>query len=233
MCNANPPLLPAMMSVGTSRRGGFDHSIARRAKADGNLIDAGKGLQFRRGPCQLAGRGQMGNSHEQSFRLRQSAFERRVALFLPKSGVLSMILIAPESAPLALARGCGLTLHGRSLRSSGPWQGMGGRLGLRFGPAQKAFVLKEVRPFMIRKATDHFAETPLDDELVLMNIDTGSFHALKGTGLAIWHLIDGSRDEAAVCAALQETYEVDPQTCQAEVGRFIDQMAEAGFVERT
>lgn len=85
---------------------------------------------------------------------------------------------------------------------------------------------------MIRKATDHFAETALDDELVLMNIDTGSFHALKGTGFAIWQLIDGTRDEAAICAALLQSYAVDPQTCQAEVGRFIEQMVGAGFVER-
>ncbi len=85
---------------------------------------------------------------------------------------------------------------------------------------------------MIRKATDRFAETPLDDELVLMNIDTGSFHALKGTGFAIWQLIDVTRDEAAICAALLQSYAVDPQTCQAEVSRFIEQMVGAGFVER-
>lgn len=83
----------------------------------------------------------------------------------------------------------------------------------------------------IHKATDRFAETALDDELVLMNIDNGSFHALKDTGLAIWQLIDGTRDQAAICAALVESYAVDPQTCQAEVGRFIEQMAGAGFVE--
>jgi PqqD family protein of HPr-rel-A system len=97
---------------------------------------------------------------------------------------------------------------------------------------KKSSVLKDLRRSMIRKATDHFAETPLDDELVLMNIDTGSFHALKGTGLAIWQLIDGTSDEAAICAALLQTYAVDPQTCQAEVSRFIEQMVGAGFVER-
>jgi ribosome-associated toxin RatA of RatAB toxin-antitoxin module len=86
---------------------------------------------------------------------------------------------------------------------------------------------------MIRKATAHFAETELDDEIVLMNIDTGSFHALKGTGLAIWKLIDGTRDADAINSAMMARYDVDSATCSAEIGRFVDQMAGAGFVEHT
>jgi PqqD family protein of HPr-rel-A system len=84
---------------------------------------------------------------------------------------------------------------------------------------------------MIRKIATRFAETQLDDELVLMNVDTGSFHTLKGTGLAIWQLLDDTGDQAAICTRLREQYDVDEQTCAAEVSRFIDQMVEAGFVE--
>lgn len=84
---------------------------------------------------------------------------------------------------------------------------------------------------MIRKIAAHFAETPLDDELVLMNVDSGSFHTLRGTGLAIWQLLDETGDQAAICAQLLARYAVDEQTCRAEVDRFIDQMVEAGFVE--
>jgi hypothetical protein len=83
----------------------------------------------------------------------------------------------------------------------------------------------------LRKVVARFAETPLDDELVLMNIDTGSFHALKDTGLAVWQLIDGTRNHAAICAVLLEAYEVDPQACAREVSLFVDQMIAAGFVE--
>lgn len=85
---------------------------------------------------------------------------------------------------------------------------------------------------MIRKATASFAETELDDEVVLMNIDTGRFFALKGTGLAIWQLIDGERDLAAIGAAMTDRYEVDAAICAADVERLIEQMSDAGFVER-
>jgi len=83
----------------------------------------------------------------------------------------------------------------------------------------------------IRKASDRLAETALDDEVVLMNIDTGHFHALKGTGLAVWHLLDGTRDQAAICAALCASFAVDEERCQTEVAAFLHQMVEAGFVE--
>ena len=86
---------------------------------------------------------------------------------------------------------------------------------------------------MIRKIATRYAETRLDDELVLMNVDTGSFHTIKETALAIWDLLDETEDQAAICARLLEQYDVDEQTCAAQVGRFVDQMVEAGFVEHT
>ncbi len=84
----------------------------------------------------------------------------------------------------------------------------------------------------LKKATNRLAETEIDDEIVLMNIDTGHFHALRNTGLAIWKLIDGTRDINALCDALRQSYAVDPDVCAIEVDRFINLMVEAGFVER-
>jgi hypothetical protein len=84
---------------------------------------------------------------------------------------------------------------------------------------------------MIRKATAAFAETKLDDELVLMNVDTGRFFALKGTGLEIWNLIDGSRDAPSLAEAMIQDYNVPPDACRGAIDRFIEQMNRAGFVE--
>lgn len=86
---------------------------------------------------------------------------------------------------------------------------------------------------MLRKITDRFAETEIDDEVVLMDIDSGKFFALKGTGLAIWQRIDGTTDAAAITRTLTDEYAVDPAICAAEVDRFVEQMAGAGFVEHS
>jgi len=82
-----------------------------------------------------------------------------------------------------------------------------------------------------RKVPDRFAETNLNGEVVLMNIDSGQFHALKDTGLAIWRLIDGVRSIAAIQTELLKTYDVDEAQCRAETFRFLNALKDSGFVE--
>ena len=81
------------------------------------------------------------------------------------------------------------------------------------------------------KATKHFVETELDGEAVIMNVDSGRFHALKDTGFAIWRLIDGKRSIAAIQAELVKIYDVDEERCRAECERFFASLKHAGFVE--
>ena len=82
-----------------------------------------------------------------------------------------------------------------------------------------------------RKILQRFVETEIDGEAVIMNLDTGHFHALKDTGLAIWRLIDGKRSVTAIIAALLETYEVDEDRCHSDCERFLVSLWGAGFVE--
>ena len=81
-----------------------------------------------------------------------------------------------------------------------------------------------------KKAIDSFVETRIDDELVLMNIDTGSFHALKGTGLAIWQLLDGGDGRTDIIAALTKRYDISAEQCGADVDQFLSDIEAAGFV---
>lgn len=85
---------------------------------------------------------------------------------------------------------------------------------------------------MIRKATERFCETELDDGLVIMNVDSGTFHTLADTGLEIWGLIDGARTEGEIVGILSARYEVDPEICAQEVSAFIGEVVGAGFVLR-
>ena len=80
------------------------------------------------------------------------------------------------------------------------------------------------------KKTDNFVETKLDDELVLMNLHTGRFNALAGTGLAIWNLIDGTRDLSAMKAELAQCYNTTVEACGPDVDSFLATLETAGFV---
>lgn len=83
---------------------------------------------------------------------------------------------------------------------------------------------------MIRKLPTSFVETEIDGEVVLLSIDRGTFHGLKDTGLAIWELIDGTRDRKTIVDILQARFDVAPERCEAEVGQFLDQVSKAGLV---
>ncbi len=82
----------------------------------------------------------------------------------------------------------------------------------------------------LHKQIDRFAEADLDGETVLMNRDTGNFFALKASAAVIWRLIDGTRDRAAIAAALRARFEGAPHQLEAELDAFLDQLREAGFV---
>ena len=63
-----------------------------------------------------------------------------------------------------------------------------------------------------------FAETRIDDEIVIMNLASGDFFSLTDSAAAIWDLLDGSRNRAAVLAALAGEY----AAAQADLARDLD-----------
>ena len=69
----------------------------------------------------------------------------------------------------------------------------------------------------------------VDDELVMIHAETGTFFALKDTGLAVWNLLDAESDLDAICQSLEARFEVEPDVCQAQVRAFAGQLVEAGF----
>jgi pyrroloquinoline quinone biosynthesis protein D len=82
----------------------------------------------------------------------------------------------------------------------------------------------------LTKQPDRFAETDVDDEIVLMRLDNGEFFSLAGTAAATWRLIDGKRDRAALMAALSETFDGDPAAMAADVDAFLATLREMGLI---
>lgn len=76
----------------------------------------------------------------------------------------------------------------------------------------------------ISKRIDAFSETELDDEIVVMKLDSGEFLSLMGSGAAIWRLIDGARDRDALVAALCEEFAGDATKIAVDVDAFLDEL---------
>ena len=84
----------------------------------------------------------------------------------------------------------------------------------------------------IEKLNDKFAETEIDDEIVVMHLDSGDFFSLTGTATDIWRLIDGTRTREAIVAELSAIYDSGAVAIASDVDGLLLQLSDAGIVAR-
>lgn len=81
------------------------------------------------------------------------------------------------------------------------------------------------------KAADRFSETAIDDEVVVMSLESGDFFSLTGTARAIWALIDGTRTRAALLTDLAESFGLAEAELVGDLDAFLVQLRAAGMLE--
>ena len=82
----------------------------------------------------------------------------------------------------------------------------------------------------LAKDPARFVETEIDDETVVMLLDSGDFFSLRDTARAVWRLLDGRRDRAAIIAALAESYDAPPAVLAADVDAFLAELEGTGLL---
>jgi Coenzyme PQQ synthesis protein D (PqqD) len=70
----------------------------------------------------------------------------------------------------------------------------------------------------------------IDHEVVIINLDTGTYYSLEGTGEEIWTLLDQGMATEAVPEALLERYEAELLEIRASVDRFVDELRSESLV---
>lgn len=83
---------------------------------------------------------------------------------------------------------------------------------------------------ILTKRPDRFTETEIDDEIVVMHLDSGEFFSLTGTAAAIWRLIDGTRDRAALIHTLAAEFDGEERQVSTDVDEFLTQLRKIGLV---
>jgi hypothetical protein len=71
----------------------------------------------------------------------------------------------------------------------------------------------------------------LEGELVLLNLNTGVYFGLDPVGTAVWRLLDGSRSAAEIVTEMTTEYDVDPETCRADLDRFLENLRTNDLIE--
>ena len=84
-------------------------------------------------------------------------------------------------------------------------------------------------PFRI---PEHVLSRKLDDEMVLLNLDSGEYFGLNDTGTRVWELLADGRSRQEVINCLTEEFEVAAEDASGHVATLCDELLEAGLLKR-
>ena len=83
----------------------------------------------------------------------------------------------------------------------------------------------------IAKRHANFAETEVDGEILLVDMEGGMIFAMKDTAAEVWALIDGNRDLDAIVAQLAPNFAATVPTIRDDCHALVDELVAAGLVE--
>lgn len=70
----------------------------------------------------------------------------------------------------------------------------------------------------------------LDGETIVLNLASGQYFGLEGVGGDVWELLQKPTTIQAVCTEIQQRYEVEPHTCEADVTTLVTELLREGLV---
>ena len=78
--------------------------------------------------------------------------------------------------------------------------------------------------------SDNILASPVENALVMMDIEGGQYFSLDEIGTAIWERLAAPIQVGDLCAYLTQTYEVLPEVCERDVLALLNDMAGSGLV---
>lgn len=77
---------------------------------------------------------------------------------------------------------------------------------------------------------DKLLSTEIDNELVLMSIDTGKYFGLNTVGSRVWELLKTPIEVTDLLNRLQEEFNVGKEQCETEVMSLLQKMLDKNLV---
>lgn len=72
--------------------------------------------------------------------------------------------------------------------------------------------------------------SPIDDEMVMMDVDKGSYFGLNSMGSEIWNLIEEPKTIQQLVNILTDEYEISQNECETEVTKFIEALVDVNLI---
>jgi len=74
------------------------------------------------------------------------------------------------------------------------------------------------------KRRDNILAEPLQEHLVMLDIDMGKYFSLNQVATRIWELLGKPKTSEELCQNLIDEFEVDEDLCKREVEEYLNQM---------
>ncbi len=75
-----------------------------------------------------------------------------------------------------------------------------------------------------------FSEAAVDQEIVAFSVEKGACYGFNPVGSRIWQMLANPISVAEICKTLVGEYEVDPETCEREVLKLLEELRAEGMV---
>ena len=89
----------------------------------------------------------------------------------------------------------------------------------------------KISPTAMLVRNDEPVAVEVERTVVMMSLDLGKYFGLNEVGSRIWDLLERPRSMGALCAQLQDEFEVDPDACHDEVSGFLLALAKEGLIQ--
>ncbi len=70
----------------------------------------------------------------------------------------------------------------------------------------------------------------LTDEVIVLQVSTGTYFGLSGVGCAVWHFIQVPRTLETILDHLVDRYTVEREVCESQTFAFLEEMAKHDLV---
>jgi hypothetical protein len=84
---------------------------------------------------------------------------------------------------------------------------------------------------MFRKAGSHVVSEMIDEEVICLDLATGTYYSMRGTAAAIWSLASAGGRGEAIAAAVSNHFDDPPGDAAALVIAFLEELVRAGLLE--
>lgn len=82
----------------------------------------------------------------------------------------------------------------------------------------------------IARKTERHAARVIDGQALVVVLDQRAMHRLNAVGTRVWELCDG-RAVTDIVDAIVSEFDVTREVAEADVARFLDELAKAGMIE--